>query len=100
MHAFIWQQLLTCLHFFLFTNVFAVLSVRRDLFTYMLHCLVGLPLDCGGSVFVPCFFYTLLSVLSSYAIILTMVTGCFTLIVVLMSCDCWCSVALPRGDVV
>ena len=40
---------------FLFANLFAVLSVRRDLFTYMLHCLVFLPFDCGGSVFGPCF---------------------------------------------
>ena len=41
--------------FLLFTNLFAVLSVQRDLFTYMIHCLVFLPLDCEGSVFGPCF---------------------------------------------
>ena len=92
---------LNLLTIFLFTNLFAVLSVRRDLFTYMLHCLVFLPLDCGGSVFVPCFvIHYLVSFLYSYATILTIVTGCFTLIVVLMSCDCWCSMALRRGVVV
>ena len=41
-------------YIFLFTNLFAILSVRRTLFTYMLHCLVFLLLDCGGSVFGPC----------------------------------------------
>ena len=25
--------------------------------------------------------------------------GCFTLFVFLVSCDCYCSVALPHGDV-
>ena len=38
---------------FLFTHLFAVLSVRRDLFTYMVHCLMLLSLDCWGSVFGP-----------------------------------------------
>ena len=39
---------------FLFTHLFAVLSVRRDLFTYMVHCLMLLSLDHGGSVYGPC----------------------------------------------
>ena len=54
---------------FLFTHLFAVLSVRRDLFTYMVHCLMLLSLDRGGSVFWSLlkglFCYTLLSVFSS-----------------------------------
>ena len=40
---------------FLFTSLFTLLSVRRDLFTYTIHCLMFLPLDCGCSVFGPCF---------------------------------------------
>ena len=40
---------------FLFTHLFAVLSVRRDLFSYMVHCLMLLSLERGGSVFGPCY---------------------------------------------
>ena len=50
---------------FLFTTLFTILSVRRDLFTYMIHCLMFLPLDCGGSVFGPCFVMHYLSAVSS-----------------------------------
>ena len=39
---------------FLFTHLFAVLSMRRDFDTYMVHCLMLLSLDRGGSVFGPC----------------------------------------------
>ena len=39
---------------FLFTHLFAVLSVGRDLFTNMVNCLMLLSLDRGGSVFDPC----------------------------------------------
>ena len=47
------------------------------------------------------FCYAVLSVLSSFAIILMREERAdwFTLIVFLMSCDCLCSVALPRGDI-
>ena len=50
------------------------------------------------------FCYAVLSVLSSFAIILRSKrererAGCFTFIVVLMSCDCYCSVGLPHGAV-
>ena len=38
----------------------------------------------------------LLCVLTSFAIERA---GCFTLFVFLMSCDCYCSVALPHGAV-
>ena len=50
---------------FLFTTLFTILSVRRDLFTYTIHCSMFLPLDCGGSVFGPCFVMHYLSVVSS-----------------------------------
>ena len=40
---------------FLFTSLSIILSVRRNLFTYTIHCLMFLPLDCGGSVFGPLF---------------------------------------------
>ena len=50
---------------FLFTTLFTILSVRRDLFTYTIHCLMFLPLDCGGSVFGPSFVMHYLSVISS-----------------------------------
>ena len=42
------------------------------------------------------FCYTFLSVLSSFAVILTRKRE---LIVFLMPCDCWCSVGLPHGAV-
>ena len=80
---------------FLFTNLFTILSVRRDLFTYTIHCLMILPLDCGGSVFGPCFVLHYLSVISSLQSSWGRErAGCFTLIVFLMSCDCWYSVFL------
>ena len=50
---------------FLFTALFTILSVRRDLFTYRILCLMFLPLDCGGSVFGPCFVMHYSSVISS-----------------------------------
>ena len=31
---------------FLFTTLFTILSVRRDLYTYTIHCLMYLPFDC------------------------------------------------------
>ena len=45
-----------------------------------------------------CFYYALLSMLSSFAIFLTKKeeTGCFALIDFLMSFDCKCPVALPH----
>ena len=58
------------------------------------------PIGLWGLCVWSLFCYTLLSVLSSYTIIFTMVTGCFTLIVVLMSCDFLCSVALSCGAMV
>ena len=50
---------------FLFTTLFTILSVRRDLLTHWIHCLMFLPLDCGGSVFGHCFVMHYLSVISS-----------------------------------
>ena len=50
---------------FTFTTLFTILSVRRDLFRYTILCLMFLPLDCGGSVFGPCFVMHYLSVISS-----------------------------------
>ena len=60
-----------------------------------------LALVCWDSVIGPCFFYyVLLSVLSSFACILERErAGCFTLIFFLMSCDCYCYVALPHGAI-
>ena len=98
-HAFIWHQLFTCLQFFVYK--FICCSVcEKGLFHAHASLLSVPPIGLWGLCVWSLFCYTLLSVLSSYAIILTMVTGCFTLIVVLMSCDFWCSVALPRGAVV
>ena len=50
---------------FLFTTLFTILTVRRDLLTYTIHCLMLLLLDCGGSAFGPCFVMHYLSVISS-----------------------------------
>ena len=51
-------------------------------------------------MFVFCFCYALLCVLSSFAIILSMKRFCcFSLIVFLVSCDCKCFVASPHGVV-
>ena len=45
--------------------------------------------------------YAILCILSSFAIILIaeVGAGCFTSIVFLVSCDCYCSVALPCDSV-
>ena len=44
-----------------------------------------------------CFVVRYLVCFSSFAIILmTKRAGCFSLIVFLVSCDCWCSVNLPH----
>ena len=48
---------------FLSTTLLTILSVSRDLFTYTIHCLMFLPLDCGGSVLGPCFVLHYLSVI-------------------------------------
>ena len=52
----------------------------------------------GCSVFGPCFYYSVLSILFSFAVILRErereMVDCFTLIVILMSCHCQCSMAL------
>ena len=51
-------------------------------------------------MFVPCFVVQCLDVLSSFAIILTgKRADCFTFFVFVVSCDCYCSVALPHGTV-
>ena len=53
-------------------------------------------------MFVPCFVVKFLCVFSRFEIILTGKRerpGCFILFVFLVSCDCYCSVALPQGAV-
>ena len=49
------------------------------------------PIGCGGSVFGPCFCYSVLCVLHLNG---EERAGCFTLTVILMYCDSQCSVAL------
>ena len=71
----------------------AVRSMSK-LLLLLMHCLFILP--CWGSVFVPCFVSFL--VLQSYWRGRER-AGCFTLIVFHVSCDCLCTVALPRGVV-
>ena len=65
----------------------------------LIYCLLLLQL--WGLLRCFLFCYAILCVLSSFAIILTgkRIDGCFTLIVFLVFCDCYCSVALPRGAV-
>ena len=49
-------------------------------------------------MFVHMFCVAVLCVLSSFAIILMgKRAGCFTLFVLLMSCGCYCSIALPHS---
>ena len=51
---------------------------------------------CSGSVFVSCF------IVRCFFVIILVGKGescCFTLFVFLVSCDCYCSVALPHGAV-
>ena len=63
----------------------------------LIRCLLFLPLYgfCNCSMF--CF--EVLSALSSFAMDGEEDAGCFTLFVFLVSCVCYCSVALPRGAV-
>ena len=51
------------------------------------HCLLLLPSVCRGSVFGPCFVLAVLSVLSSFAIILMRKRELVTLFVFLMYCE-------------
>ena len=57
----------------------------------LIRCLIIVASNiCVGFVFGPCFFYTILSILSSFALIKTEGerAGCFALIVFLMYFDC------------
>ena len=63
-----WRRTVSTLNLlttFLFTTLFTILSLRRILLTYRIHCLMFLPLDCGGSVFGRCCVMHYLSVISS-----------------------------------
>ena len=72
------------------------LSEKAVVLLLLIHCFVYLPL----SVRVPCwsfFWFALLYVLSSFAIILTRKRELVYLLV--LSCYCKCPVALPHGAV-
>ena len=50
---------------FLLKNFIYYSVCEKYLFTYRIHCLMFLPMECGGSVFGPCFVMHYLSVVSS-----------------------------------
>ena len=62
------------------------------------------PSLCGGSAFGPCFVvqYIVLSGLLWFCHHLSREekAGCFALIVFMVPCGYWCSVAFPHGDIV
>ena len=71
-----------------------VLSILRQWFFFNDLLFNVAPIICWGSLFSPYYVFVVLSVLSSFAIILM---GKSELTVFLMSCDSQCSVALPHS---
>ena len=75
-------------------------AVRSKAAVLLIRCLMCFPLVVGF-LCLSLFCCALLCVLSSFAIHLEEEerTGCFTFIVLRMSCYCKCSVTLPHGAV-